>query len=484
MIQSYGKRELCWDLHLAQYADGIRLEVHRPQRKNIAFTCDAPWEAFGVNYIGLLRVNGKYRLYYRARDAEFLTHYINRFCYAESDDGIVFTRPDLGLVPFGECTATNIHFQPSCPIDNFSVFYDENPACPADEKFKALSAFTNYLPGGGTKNDLHYYASADGITFRKIGTLPVPGVFDSYNIVFWDAPCGEYKLYLRDFHTADGEPFPRNPRESDLPYVYRDVRLSRSRDFATWTEPEMIRFSDGDLHTELYTGMIHRIPGTQFFLGLPTRYINRPDAGINYRHLPSWNGKRQEYLKTGSRLGSVFNDTGIMTSRDGVHFDKLNEAYMTTGPERDDNWYYEDCYLGYGMAQTESDYPGEPPELSLYRPEGWHTSCTRIVRYTVRRDGFFSWHADGNGGTLLTHPMTVTGDSMEINFATSSLGGVRIVLCGDGGEPIPGYDSGVLFGDSLTRPVEFEESLASLAGQRVCIRFELCDADLYSFRFL
>ena len=47
-----------------------------------------------------------------------------------------------------------------------------------------------------------------------------------------------------------------------------------------------------------------------------------------------------------------------------------------------------------------------------------------------------------------------------------------------------GYNSGILFGDCVSRPVEFEKSPAGLAGMPVRIRFELRDADLYSFRFL
>jgi len=154
---------------------------------------------------------------------------------------------------------------------------------------------------------------------------------------------------------------------------------------------------------------------------------------------------------------------------------------MTTGPEREDNWYYEDGYLAYGFAETPDGFGGR--EISLYRPEGWFAGNPRIVRYTVRMDGFYSWHANGSGGSLLTHPVIFEGSSMEINFATSSLGGVRILICGMDGVPMEGYDSGILFGDSLSRPVEFEKNPADLAGHPVRLYFELRDADLYSFRF-
>jgi len=471
-------RQVCWDFTLADRAENITLDIHRPVRQNVALDCDREWESFGVNYLGIVKTDSGYRLYYRARDSRFLSTYRNRFCIAESRDGITFTRMNLDSSEFEN---SNIHFTESRTVDNFSVFRDENPACPADAKFKALSSLTTWLPDGGMKTELLYYRSADGIAFEKAGVLPIPGVFDSYNIVFWDAREGLYRMYIRDFHTADSRRFPRPPREEDLPLVCRDVRLTTSHDFVHWTEPEMIRFSDGDLRTELYTGMIFPYPRADIFLGLPTRYSNRSDGGVNFKYLPTWNGKRQEYIRTGSRLGTVFCDTGIMTSRDGLHFDKWNGAYMTPGPEREDNWYYEDGYLAYGFAETPDGSGGR--EISLYRPEGWFVGHPRIVRYTVRMDGFYSWHADGSGGFLLTHPVTFAASSMEINFATSSLGGVRILICGEDGVPLDGYDSGILFGDSLSRPVEFEKPLRDLAGCPVRLRFELCDADLYAFRF-
>ena len=79
--------------------------------------------------------------------------------------------------------------------------------------------------------------------------------------------------------------------------------------------------------------------------------------------------------------------------------------------------------------------------------------------------------------------MTFTGDAMEINFKTTALGGARIEILDGEGKPIEGYDSGRLFGNSLSRPVDFDAPLSALAGKTVRLRITLADADLYSFRF-
>ena len=60
---------------------------------------------------------------------------------------------------------------------------------------------------------------------------------------------------------------------------------------------------------------------------------------------------------------------------------------------------------------------------------------------------------------------------------------MRIRLLDEKGRPIPGYDSGVHFGDDTDREVAFEAPLAALAGKPVRMEIAMKDADLYSFRF-
>ncbi len=477
-------REVCWDMALVGESENVTLDVHKPVRKNIVMDCDRDWEIVGVNYLGLVKVGDTYRMYYRGRDKDFWRTYKNRLCVAESKDGKTFTRRTIGVHEYDGSLDNNIFHFEERPIDNFSVFLDENPDCPADAKFKALSCCETWLPEGGRRLDLLYYKSADGYSFEKVGPLPVPGVFDSYNVVLWDSVEGEYKLYLRDFHDKNGDRKMTPPKEEDLAGVYRDVRLSTSKDFVNWSHPRMIEFSDGLRDIELYTNQIFkykRVPN--MYIGLPSRYLNRPNPKVNYNYLPDWDGERTKKNATGSRIGTVFMDTGIMTSRDGFHFDRWDGAYMTPGLQRPDNWYYEDCYIAYDMAVTDSDEAPGTPEISLYRPEGFNVAHSRMVRYTLRFDGFFSWHAPFSGGVVTTVPVTFDGEALELNYATSGLGHMRVLICDEAGEPIEGYDSGIIWGDTLSRNVDFEKPLAELKGKTVRIRFEMKDCDLYSFKF-
>jgi hypothetical protein len=81
-----------------------------------------------------------------------------------------------------------------------------------------------------------------------------------------------------------------------------------------------------------------------------------------------------------------------------------------------------------------------------------------------------------------------SGERLEINFSTSAAGGVRVEIQDADGKPLPGFaasDCPEIVGDEIARTVSWKHGsdVRKLAGQVVRLRFELKDADLYSFRF-
>jgi hypothetical protein len=170
-----------------------------------------------------------------------------------------------------------------------------------------------------------------------------------------------------------------------------------------------------------------------------------------------------------------------MSSRDGRKWKRWEEAFMTPGPEREYNWVYGDCYPALGMIETESDLPCAPRELSMYTFDNhWSGMPTKLRRYTIRIDGFVSYHATYKPCKVVTKPFIFDGSSLSINFATSAVGHVRIRLISESST----LDSCELFGDSLDRKVVFEAGdVASLSGKPVRMEITMKDADIYSFRF-
>ena len=84
---------------------------------------------------------------------------------------------------------------------------------------------------------------------------------------------------------------------------------------------------------------------------------------------------------------------------------------------------------------------------------------------------------------MLTKPLTFDGDRLHVNFATSALGYLKIDLCDEAGLTIDGYSTGRLFGNSISRPCDFEKPLSELKGKTVRMRIAMKDCDFYSFKF-
>ncbi|MBE7022303.1 MAG: hypothetical protein E7414_03695 [Ruminococcaceae bacterium] len=499
-IELGNTREVCWDLYLAETLEGVTLRMHKPVRKNIVMTCDKPWEGCTTGYLELVKVGDVFRMYYRCgndfvgeaakreeekeeKEGPDFTGSSNKYggsiCMAESRDGKTFTRPKICKFDFFGEKENNIIFRDEKDfIDNCSIFYDENPACPPEEKFKAFA----YKIGDDMTNFLDYYRSPDGIDFTFDHVMPVHGKFDSFNIIFWDKKTEQYFFYYRDYHKADGGP--TTCKNVDLVYDIRDIRVATSKDFITWEEHGQIDFGPDAEDIPLYTSNITKyFRSENMFWGLPVRYCDRREDEQNFKDLTLPGFDRYASLEKVGREVSALTDAVLITSRDGFRFNRTDEAFRTPGPENGSNWIYGDCYHAYGAIETESDFPGEANEISLYAGHGYRTRPLDIVRYTLRLDGFYSWHADYCGGRVLTKPITFSGETLSINFETSVRGYVQILVCDEAGEPIPGYDSGRLFGNSVDRTVRFEKDLSQLAGKSVRLRIEMKDSELYSFIF-
>jgi len=477
MIQLKGNRELLWDTDGLESCTGIRRTLHAPIKRNEIFQCSEPWEDKHCGYCSVHKVDGEYYFYYRARVNAFNKEGKGVWCLARSKDGKNFEKTRIRLHEYGGNFENNIVVCEPREIDNFSPFYDTNPNCREDERFKAVSLIS--AEAAGEPERLAYYTSPDGITFTFRYFLDIDGMFDSYNVLFCDESIGMYRLYFRSLHFTDGS----DARESAIKGIFdkpviRDVRLAVSKDLVHWETLGKLDYGDEDL-IQTYTNQIMKYPRADVYIGFPVRYIDRRNDMQNFKHLSDKDGWRSEYLSEGSRSGSAITDCVIMYSRDGKHFKRDDNAFLSAGYEQGNCWIYGDFYLSYGLCETESDDTPGVTEYSFYSPEGYRTNPVSFVRYTIRLDGFYSLRADYSGGEFVTKPMTL-GDSLSINFKTSALGDIRIIILDEHGEPIDGYDSGYLFGNSTNRPVAFAKPLSELAGKPVKLKFIMKDADIYS----
>ncbi len=486
-IEIGSRRELFVDRHLIEHVDGVRIHMNRPQAREIVLVHDAPWEGTGSGYHSVFRDGDLYRMYYKAWHLDVQPNKVNAraqlyCCYAESDDGVHWRKPELGLHDFNGSKNNNIvmvsqsHGESISDPGHCAVLMDDNPNAPPDARYKAIIRAKK--PHG-----LLAFQSPDGLNWKPIANRPVitNGAFDSQNLAFWDPTIGRYRAYWRYF--TEGV----TSGKAWKPGGVRAIRTATSQDFVNWDDEHDLTYVDSPLE-QLYTNQIkpyHRAP--HILIGFPTRYIDRGWSD-SMRALPDPQG-RERRAQAQQRYGTALTEALLMSSRDGVRFHRWNEAFLRPGVERPDAWHYGQQYIAWHVVETPSSLEGAPNELSLYASESyWHGNGSRLRRYTLRLDGFVSASAGFRGGRLLTKPVIFDGDRLQLNFATSAAGSVRVELQDMAGKPIEGFslaDCHELFGNSVARSVGWKGTgdLSAQAGQPVRLLFELKDADLYSFQF-
>ncbi len=471
------RRELCWDDYLIDTSrTTAELVLHSPRIEEIVLEHDAPWEGDGCNSHSIVKDGDLYRLYYLAWDMRCMHEKRQSprlvFCYAESRDGRHWDRPSLGLREWDGNRNNNIILDPeNCELnDMIYVFLDDNPACPPEEKFKAVGCDQNHA--------LSCYLSADGLQFRKGWQMLAPGTgkFDTHNIALWVPEKNAYMAFIRDFHDRPSTYGSTDEWNAKI----RDVRWSTSPDFRTWTTPQPLDFGGGEDYS-LYTNAVQRYPRAPHqFIGLPTRYVERKNWTPNYDQLAGAEVRRL-VMRGGPRYGLATTDCVFMTSRDGQHWHRFDDAFIRPGIERVNNWVYGDGYPAPALIETPSPLEYAPNELSLFCFENhWRMIPAILRRYTLRMDGFVSRHAGYAEKRIVTKPFVFDGTSLELNFATSARGFIYVTLHG----PNMVLQSCELFGDTLARTVSFDGDLASLSGKEVVMEMRMSDADIYSFRFV
>jgi hypothetical protein len=455
---------------IERLSGGARQELHHPTAREVVFETDRPWEGNAVNYVTVFQDGDRYRMYYRGADVVYTPEgykepHPDLYCYAESRDGIHWTRPTLGLFEFNGSKENNIVWM-GIGGHNFAPFKDSNPAATPDARYKAIGSGRNKAERG-----LWAFKSGDGIHWSlwSKGAVITKGAFDSQNLAFWDSERGEYRDYHRDFRNG------------------RDIRTCTSKDFLNWTDPVFLEYTPNRM-SELYTNQIlpyYRAP--HIFLGFPTRYIDRgwtPAAEalprIDYRRLRGAKSRRE---------GTAITDGMFMATRDPLRFTLWAESFNRPGLRTTDTWFYGDVYQNWGLVETASAIADAPRELSVYFTEStMQERKAYLRRYTIRIDGFVSLAAPLSGGEALTRPLRFQGGRLLVNYSTGAAGSIRVEIQDAGGKPLPGFalaDCAELYGDSLEQAVVWpkQPDLGALAGKTVRLRIELRDADLYSLRF-
>lgn len=476
------RREFFWDNYIIDTAKTTaEFKQHKPVFEGVAFEADNLWEE-GMGYFTILKDENLYRMWHGSHVIWFDKTYepSSLVCYAESRDGINWTKPALGQKSIEGCFDNNIVLgSKEGKSDNFFVFKDEHGL--PEERYKGIGA----CAVKGDMNHLCCWVSEDGFNFKKKYLLGTHGAYDSMNTAFWDKEKETYVCYFRGYHCFDENGnFVERSKTGDDGTV-RDIRVIYSKNFEAWSEDKLLEYCDVDGNSleeyPLYTNNVcPYYRGEHISLGFPVRYVSNLLWTDNFDRLCGKEERLKRIKRSTPRGGLALTDCILMLSRDGEKFVRYDNAFMDGGPENSQNWVYGDCYLNYGYVETKDRVKGADNRLSIYSKRGHGWGKAKLDRYSLRIDGYISMRAPYKGAKIVTKPFVFSGDTLEANFATSARGFVDIKISDEEGNYI---SSGIIKGDKVDKVISFDGEIENFSGKTVVMEIDMKDADIYSFRF-
>jgi len=466
------KRQLFTDHRFIEASEGIVLTVNEARKHpEPVLVADRPWESMCIGgYFTILEEDGRYRLWYDSFASDYKSDADDRLCYAVSDDGLHWEKPELGLIEFQGSKKNNIVLE-DIGGDGYhggTVFID--PSARPEERYKIL-----YQAEGRTRGDFMRGAcSPDGIHWKKYPGILADHLSDTQTVVYHDERLKKYVGYFRLWTGG---------KEKE----YRAIGRSETEDFLHWPrDPALVlapdEFDPVDMH--MYTNAYHQYreaADAHFFL-IASFYSLRTGMG---KPLPL-----NRKLPLASYTATDCVDIQLAVSRNGIlwyrpdrrPFIRLgNEGDPDSGsiyagvgviPKGDEIWIYYTCLRHkHGEAY---------PNIMSYAGQ------LRIAK--VRRDGFVSADAGYRGGYILTPPLKFCGSRLELNYDAGAGGFVSVEILDNNGWPVKGLakdDCDLLRGSSTAKAVTWkgESDVSCLAGKPIRLRITMRDVRLYAFQF-
>jgi len=242
------------------HTQNLRLEMRQPVKlpSNPVMTRGAPGtvDAMGVQFYGsIIRDGGKYRLWYVAFDDDTKNKVASsrwRAAYAESADGLTWTKPDLGLVEFHGSKDNNLLDMggQSWGFVNLKVIKDETDPDPA-RRYKMITHV--YYRHNTRLGTLLPFVSADGLRWTPVKDVkPLKAELLKEDLLVpgfhLEPACGLYQWDGQYFLTA------QNAMPHTHHYQGRVVRLHRSADFVNWSTTSTLAFVRTPQHDYLGAG--------------------------------------------------------------------------------------------------------------------------------------------------------------------------------------------------------------------------------------
>ena len=450
---------------------------------------DQPWErSMGHNSGTVAFEDGRFRYWYQSYTlpgACAKTIGTNHGAYAESEDGIHWTKPHVDTVELKSGRPNNLFATDVAWINVVKDAHETDPS----RRYKMLS----YRDKWETANESGWkgagwvpYVSPDGLRWQSLSDKAIyRATADAGTFFGWDESHGAYVGYFRPVRNLKGRetsyhggppPFDEAMRRFNK---YRLIGRATSPDFLEWSATETVLTPDED-----------DPPATEPSYGMPVCLYHGYYLGqtyVLYAH-------EEEPVPRGQGLM----DVQLTVSADGIHWTRLggHQPFIGRGAagfdmgmvgpnagvvEKDGLlWFYYNGWTEEHYA-TKAYRRGREPGLWEMGRMGCGTGLA-----TLRQDGIISVDAGEDEGTLTTTQERLDGAPLVVNAAIHGTAGyLSAEIVGRDGTAIAGYgaaDCDRFRGDAISHAVTWQgKGAEALPAGEYAIRFSLRSASLYSY---
>ncbi len=436
-------------------ARAVRLSrvFEQPTKYGEVLGPDRPWEHECVCANGCVlpaeEGNG-YRMWYHTAALRLRSPWKSVLCYAESRDGVHWTKPDLGLYKCEGGRGTNIVLM-APGMDWYgtsTVIHDEHEPDSA-RRYKCLTCA--HFNGTG----LYVAFSPDGIHWDVREEPVTIDVSDRTTLLH--APGLERPFVA----------FSRKSEENNATFRRRIIWRLDSPDLFHWSKPEPMLEPELEDSWDLQFYGMHAFKYRDQYLGVVQRLWTTPDVI----------------------------DTELVSSHDTVTWNRSRTIFLPRGPEGawDSRWVCPFPSAPVDIGDTlHFFFEGRNGAHQKVWPGLYPHRRGAIGCAVMPKDRLVALEAGPVEGYIETKPFEWPGGALRLNVNARiaagegdhhiGAGSAWVEVIDDSGTPVPGYLSETLRGaseGSWEPRWQDNASMDALAGRTIVLRVYLCQARLY-----